>query len=95
MITGEAYNYEMRLNITSVTIAGRNIPLEYPKTIYGSMSAIQLHIETDEEGSRNMRGVGVKTDSIVINGTVDIVNDPDGNLGCWNMNVEAHVVKDE
>jgi len=95
MITGKAHNYELRLNITSVTIAGRNIPLENTKTYFGNMGAIKLDIATDEEGSRNMQGAGVKTDEIIINGTVDIAHDPNGNIGSWNMNVEAHEVKEE
>jgi hypothetical protein len=89
MITGKKYNYEMQLNITSVTIAGRNIPVIIPG---GQRYGISVRFMTDEEGSRNMQGAGVKTDEIVINGTVDIAHDPEGNIGSWNMNVEAHEV---
>jgi hypothetical protein len=92
-ITGKEYNYEMRLNITSVTIAGRNIPVMRGGKFTGEQFyGIGFRFMTDEEGSRNMQGAGVKTDDIVINGTVDVVHAPDELLGSWNMNVEAHEV---
>jgi hypothetical protein len=92
MITGKAYNYEMRLNITSVTIAGRNIPVIIPG---GQRYGVSLTFMTDEEGSRNMQGVGVKMDEIVINGTVEAEHSPTEDClwnRSWNMNVEAHEV---
>lgn len=95
MITGKAYNYEMRLKITHVTIAGRNIPVINPG---GQFYGISLTFMTDEEGSRNMQGAGVKTDDIVIRGTVDAEHSPTEDClwgRSWNMNVEAHEVKDE
>ena len=90
MITGKKYNYEMRLNITSVTIAGKNIPVNLNE--YSSLYAIKLDISTDEEGSRNMQGAGVKEDEIIIKGTCHIQSNGEY-IGSWNMNVEAHEVE--
>lgn len=86
-ITGEARNYRMRLNITDMKINQMVVPVESPQR-----DNILFNMSTDVVGSEAIAKIGAFDGpaKITLMGTVEILYEK---YGSWNMNVNAHELK--